>query len=382
MVVHYIGFSEVTGYGTTAGILIEALKKNGVNVVYTGVREGNSDRGGVVVRQEGDLAMAADAVIIHTLPEYFPYWYTREKERNPNAKIWGYTTWETDKPPVYWAPLLNLMDALFVPCQMNKAVFEKAGVERPIYLLPHISQFEGKASLKSSKSLTPVFDSLAGRFIFYYIGTWTERKVPWLVIEAFNQEFSSAENVALVVKTGIRDWVRYRRSWKTLFRKGISYSADSFKKYNRRSKNRVIHIDKELDKEEIAMIHDKSHCFISLTRGEGWGVPSFEAAWFGRPVIITGFGGMLDYLNPENAYLVDYKLVPVEVSLYPDVFSRDQRWADPDLAHARKLMRHIFNHQEEARFRGGNLQQAVMKTFGSDSIAAQCIDSLTKEAVS
>ena len=42
-------------------------------------------------------------------------------------------------------------------------------------------------------------------------------------------------------------------------------------------------------------------------RGGGWG--AFEAARLGKPVIMTGYGGQLDYLDAELSHLVDYTLV-------------------------------------------------------------------------
>lgn len=375
MVLHYIGYQEKTGYGISGSLLVGAFKRLGITVYTTLVGSGDPDKGGHIVSGEmpADSSLEFDAVIVHTFPQLFPYWYAVEKVRSPKATIWGYTTWETDKVDAAWVPLMNTMDALFVPCEMNKAVFEKDGVLKPIFLLPHLSQFNGLAERPLSAAVQAVFDKFSGCYIFYYIGTWTERKVPWLVMQAFNEEFRPDEPVALILKTGVQDWVRYQRTWKTFFRKGISYSADSFKRYNRGSKNKIIHLTKELSDEDIAGLHSLVDCFISLTRGEGWGVTSYEAAWFGKPVIIPGFGGMMDYLSPATAYLVDYKLVPVVIEAYPDYQAGNQQWADPSVADARKKMREVFSNQQEARLRGELLKRDVQERFHADRIVQNCV---------
>jgi glycosyltransferase involved in cell wall biosynthesis len=103
--------------------------------------------------------------------------------------------------------------------------------------------------------------------------------------------------------------------------------------------------------------------YISLCRSEGWGLGAFNAAALGKPVIMTGFGGQLDYLLPEYAYLVDYTLVPVEDSNGRPSYCKDQRWAEPSLSHASILMRHVFENREAAKERGQRLASYILATF-------------------
>lgn len=378
MNIHYIGVNDATGYGISASVLMDALQKRGVKIKFTSIIFGNIENGGYLTDDETTIKAAEpfDAVIVHTVPEYFPYWYKKEKARTPGVKIWGYTTWETEDLPVYWPALLNTMDALLVPSQINKAVFEKCGINKPIYLLPHISQFKGNRALSTASSIDPLFDSLANQFIFYFIGDWNDRKAPWLIIEAFNKEFNAHENAVLVIKSGLRDWTRTRRTFKSFFRKTISLSADAFRRINQSKNKKIIHIDKVLTEDDIKTLHIRSHCFISLTRGEGWGMSSYEAAWYGKPIIITGFGGMLDYLSKENSYLIDYKLIPIKISSQHSSYFDASLWADPDSDQAAKLMRTVFNSQGEASSKGIDLMHSVRENFNAERISALCLEIL------
>ncbi len=36
-----------------------------------------------------------------------------------------------------------------------------------------------------------------------------------------------------------------------------------------------------------------------------------ESMWAGKPVIATGYSGNLDFMNADNSYLVDHRLVPI-----------------------------------------------------------------------
>ena len=49
-------------------------------------------------------------------------------------------------------------------------------------------------------------------------------------------------------------------------------------------------------------------CYASLHRSEGFGITMAEAMLLGKPVVATAYSGNLDFMRPENAYLVDYEL--------------------------------------------------------------------------
>ena len=71
-------------------------------------------------------------------------------------------------------------------------------------------------------------------------------------------------------------------------------------------------VTRDLADAEVEALHARGDCYVSLCRSEGWGIPPFDAAARGTPVVITGFGGHLAYLDADSAYLVDYDLVPVD----------------------------------------------------------------------
>jgi glycosyltransferase involved in cell wall biosynthesis len=120
----------------------------------------------------------------------------------------------------------------------------------------------------------------------------------------------------------------------------------------------------------------RGDCFISLGRGEGWGMGSYEAAWRGKPIIITGLGGVLDYLPENLSYRVSYGLIPVCCEKGGQSYTLDQLWAEPDLAHARQLMRQVFEDQQGAAEKGMQLRDYVTHNFNSALIAQRCLDSL------
>ena len=124
------------------------------------------------------------------------------------------------------------------------------------------------------------------------------------------------------------------------------------------------------------MLHQRGDCFVSLTKGEGWGLGAFDAAGHGNCVIMTGFGGQLDYLDNENAYLVDYRLTPARDDFARSSFMPDQNWAEADIQHAARLMKYVYSHQEEARAKAARLQRRILQDFSEQAVVPRFLEVL------
>ena len=274
------------------------------------------------------------------------------------------------------------MDGIFVPCHWNKEVFRNCGIKTRIEVLPHISQFHGQIpEAAPSPKVNKLIDRMGAKFVFYNIGVWNDRKAPCFLIEAFLSEFSPHEPVTLVVKTGEYDFSKYKRKWYRPWQLTPHKTASSFKKITRSRPNgpEIIHLDEEFSDTDIAWLHKRGDCFVSLARGEGWGMSSYEAAWWGKPIIITGFGGVLDYLPENLSYHVNNNMIPVHCAGDGQSYSADQLWAEPDLTHARQLMRNVFEDQKNAVEKGMQLRKYVNRNFKSALITRKCLDALEAE---
>jgi glycosyltransferase involved in cell wall biosynthesis len=134
---------------------------------------------------------------------------------------------------------------------------------------------------------------------------------------------------------------------------------------NRSPKIKMI-ADDNLSDTEIQEIHTNGDCFISLCRTEGWGMGAFEAAFYGKPIVMTGFGGQTDFLPNDKAWLVNYSLVSVFDEQAPQSYSSNQKWAEPDVDDAAQKMRYIFENREEAIKRGEKLKAFVQSEFSKE----------------
>ena len=303
-----------------------------------------------------------DTVLLHVVPEYIPFW----KEREPDKRLIGYTVWETDRLPGHWPPLLNLVDQVLVACRWNKSVFQQCGVSVPIDVIPHLTSKPLDESTKDQYPITPE------DYVFYTIGTWTARKAIWNTVYCYLKTFSASDRVVLIIKTSRRDFTRGRFS--RIFMDTKSAVREITEAYPNPA--RILLINREISRREIQSLHRRGDCYISLCRSEGWGLGAFDAAARGKPVIITGFGGQLDYLPPEYSYLVNYRLVPVEDARARTSYTNDQHWAEPDLENASSLMHKVFEDRAGAKEKGQRLASYIHAAFDNEKTIERLISIL------
>ena len=305
-----------------------------------------------------------DTVIVHLIPEYYARWSERERGKT----LIGNTVWELEKLPQSWPDALNQMDSLIVPCRWNRETFRAAGVTRPIAVVPHV----GSPSLVAKRPFS-VEGIEPDDFVFYTIAAWRERNAPYLALQSYLSAFTEADKTVFVIKTSrVNERLRHRRFWWHYVTRHIYAPLAEIKRIRKLSGSsaRVVATADSMPDSEIQALHERGDCYVSLTHSEGWGLGAYDAAFAGNPVIITGYGGQLDYLPASLAYHVDYRMVPSR-SAHPTWAGNGTSapaWAEPDLAMGARLMREVFSHPEQARKRGARLQQFVREHFDADKI--------------
>ena len=321
-------------------------------------------------RAEGEFAtlhdgrIAYDTVLIHLVPEFFDHWRAVE----PGKTVIGITTWESERLPDHWVPILNRIDGVIVPSHWNRDAFLRCGVERPIHVAPHIYSRPQEAAVPWESEFTR-----EGDYLFYTIGSWSDRKGTAQVVESFCEAFTSRDAVALVVKTQpVNEFGRRWGRWWWHVARRFDSSRRAMEKIRRRFDDppRIVLIANEMSEAEIEGLHERADCFVSLSRAEGWGLGAYEAAYHGKPVIMTRNGGQVDFLPPELSYAVPFEMVAAKPqgAIDRDAFLHGQYWAEPERKAAAGTLRYVNEHREEANARGERLRDFVEARFQSEEI--------------
>lgn len=267
-------------------------------------------------------------IIIHTTPR--PAWRYLDKNTVPSGtKKLCFTAWETNKLPRQDVDALTRgFDRIIVPSIFCEEVFISSGMPREkIRVIPHA--FDPKWWWNPKPFIPPT-----APYVFLNVGVWNIRKNVLGLLSAYWTEFQNREDVLLRLVCGVTPNMIADIE---ILQKVLNLPAYAPVEY--------IHGDAEWCSEETyRQVHYRSHCYITLTRGEGWGLGSFEAMLAGRPIIATDWSGHVDYLRTFLHYW------PIKYQMTPCIQARlgidgTQSWAEPDLAQAKTFMRKMYNER-------------------------------------
>ena len=363
MRVRYISsFLDRSGYGSAARDYIRAIlrtKKVDLTLKAVSFEQEKTSHGLFHEETEGLLNKELDAPIqiIHLTPDNFPL------HRLKSTYNIGYTVWETDVLPPGWVNYLNQMNEIWTPSQWNVEIFKNNGVTRPIFCIPHTFE-DGRFS----NNIAP--ESIAdGKFLFYSIFQWIERKGPLPLLKAYFTEFKRSDNVILALKT-------YRLDNSEKERHAIREQIKLIKRsLNLSDYPPVLFFGDVMTYEQVQSLHKRGDCFVMTTRGEAFGIPYAESMGYGNPTIGTGFGGNLEFMNNKNSYLIDYQMTPVSGMLFNN-YHGHMTWADPSVMHTRKLMREVFENPEAAKVKGLLGRQTILEDLSYEKIGGLIVKRL------
>lgn len=333
MNVKYTGaFLDYSGYGEAIRHDILALHSAGIGLSTQLLRFTTTltDYGysGNIAKKYQDNAIDYDVNIIHTTPNIMPR-YIEDGKYNI-----GRVFWETDKLPKDFSEGVRDLQEIWTGSEFTKQSILNAGIDEvPIYIIP-------EAIEKPMADIQPFTHQVAESFAFYSIFEWTERKNPRGLIEAFYNEFDANSDVALVIKTYITDFTNKN---KNKIKSDIKQIKKKFQGKNLPPIYLYTHL---MNRHQIYRFHQTFDCFISLSRGEGWGIPIMEAGIMGKPIITTKCGGITEYLrNDVDAKLVDTKLCKVDNDANQRWYQGDQNWFDCSMPEVGRAMRKIYEDE-------------------------------------
>ncbi len=227
-----------------------------------------------------------DYVVAHGIPEFIPVIAKRERMKNRHVLVYAIVAWETDRLPFEWIPWLLHADKISCPSEFNALAFRHLS-----HLLPPVDVVHHPIvvpSFGSALTCCPVKRLKdAGFFVFYNISEWSNRKGLTELIECFAKGFKDDRTTWLYLKT-CGD-VSESEGHAYLKRLGLTNVTLDYTRVS----------DSYID-----CIHRCGDSFVSMTKAEGHFIGACQAHLMGKPVIVTGASGHLDYISSSSANFI------------------------------------------------------------------------------
>ena len=249
----------------------------------------------------------------------------------------GFVVWEPSRLLPAQARLIGGLDEVWTATEWSRRLLIANGIrEELVRVVPEGVDVE---------RFTPAETREPRPFRFLCVARWQVRKGVDDLIAAYCREFAPDEPVELVL-----------RSVLTAREKPVEARIAELPGPH----PPIVGIDGMFTPQAMAELYRSADAFVLPTKAEAWGLPVFEAMASGLPVIVTNCSAPAELLDDSIAYLIRVKaMVPAyDPVWYPDRHAYGE-WAQPDVEHLQSLMRHVYEHRDEARATGVRARAAV-----------------------
>lgn len=198
-------------------------------------------------------------------------------------------------------------------------------------------------------------------FVVFYnfsLGSSYSRKNPDGTIHAFAEAFNEKDDAILLLKIN-----------------GASSHPDELQRIKMLASEldiarKVIIITDYLSTADIYSITAACDCYISLHRGEGFGLGIAESMSLGIPAIVTNYSAPTEFCNSDNSICIPYKLIRVR----PDEIDNQcyrfvKEWADPSVDEAATALKKLYGDREFRQRLGENARKSIAAQFSLKNFA-------------
>lgn len=211
-----------------------------------------------------------------------------------------YTVWERDRVAPEIVQALNRVGQIWVACRANLAMLERCGVDAAKLRWVPMPCFPDDPHLAlQGRARRP------GVPRFYHIGKWEPRKAQSRIVEAFLRAFAPGDAQLMLKISGLRQAVDGFPATPAAAIKRLLLDPElQDKGWKLETSARYISVvDARLEAVQLRKFHELGDVYVSLSRGEGFDIPAFEAKLAGNRLVYTPSGGPQDYAASAD-YLV------------------------------------------------------------------------------
>ena len=167
-----------------------------------------------------------------------------------------------------------------------------------------------------------------------------DRKDTGMLVKVFLETFKNKKNTpGLIMKTS-------GAAYSVLDRENMLDKINTIKKEVKADTLPNIYLlHGDLSDEEMNGLynHPRVKAHVNITHGEGFGRPILEASLSGKPSIVSGWSGHLDFMSKQLAILVGGSLTDVPKSSFPkEMYVEGSKWFTANYVQTADILNEVF----------------------------------------
>ena len=289
---------------------------------------------------------------------------------------------ETTHCALDWIHGCNRMDLILVPSEHSKkslvdTIYNEADKQTGQLMTQHRIQkpveiiFEGfdeeDFGTEHVAHITEL-DAIKEDFAFLFVGHWLrgdlgeDRKNVGMMIKTFAMAFKNEKvKPALVLKTSSAGFSILDRE--TTIRKIKDVLGNDYGKVN----VYLLHGDLTATEMNGLYEHPKVKAMLNFTKGEGFGRPLLEFSLTGKPILVSGWSGHLDFLK-QGAVLLEGELKPVHESAADQFLLRESQWFNVNISKALIAIKDVYKNYDKYKTASFQLGKQNKQNFGLEKM--------------
>lgn len=237
-------------------------------------------------------------------------------------------------------------------------------------------------------------------FNFLVVAQWSERKNMNVTLQGFLKQFSDNPNVGLIIKTNLaKNCLLDRQACYARLKNYIkTYDSNPIGGKPRQCKVYLLHGGITDEQMHGLYRHPKVKALINLAHGEGFGLPMFEAAQAGLPILAPNWGGQKDYMNARVAthrktarkknkkthsrlrFLgtsVDFEIGKIQESaVWKDILIPESSWCYPNEKRYMSALKRLHSNYDRVTRDAETLKKHIEVNFSEDKQQNEFVQSV------
>lgn len=265
--------------------------------------------------------------------------------------------WEFESGLLYGYPDVPNEECIIAMSDFNFEYFRRTLPRTHVLKLLYPFQCDNRTSAQEFRDVRQKYGLRMDDFLVYFnfdFGSGYSRKNPEGALRAFAAAFADVPSAKLLLKTsGANAYPEKVEKLKALASElGVG--------------ERLVFENSFLTQQEVYGLVGAADVYLSLHRGEGFGITLAEAMAMGKPVVCTNWSSTTEFCKPSCSVPIAYKLVaPQSDQIDHPYYKEVCKWADPDVNEAAAALVRLYREPQLREEIGRYAAKSVREQFST-----------------